>query len=300
MVKLRNQVPDYQITRLPDSRLAREIGRAARLELIFERRGARTQLVHAYAEPPFRVGRTFAFDDAAFVIVVCAGPGVFGGDIVDMSVRIGRGARVVLTSQAALQAHPSSSPAPARIAQRYDVDEEAELHCHWDPLIPFAGARIEQRFEICAARGARLYWSDALMAGRAMRGEAWQFAELSHDLRYDRNGACAYRERYTLIPSSRPITRSWAAGSTTHLATLLVDHPEATASTAECLHRTVCAIPGVRTAADLIEPGLIVGRVAAASGAPFAAARTALRDVALGSIFGQPHLALRGKQPQGA
>ena len=81
-----NQLPNYPITRLPDSRTARAIGRSARLELVFEARGGRTVLAHAYAEPPLRIGRTFDLGGAAYVILVCSGPGVFAGD----TLQIGR------------------------------------------------------------------------------------------------------------------------------------------------------------------------------------------------------------------
>ena len=44
-------------------------------------------------------------------------------------------------------------------------------------MIPFAGARLEQRFDLAGRRRpAALYWSDALMSGRVSRGEAWRFA----------------------------------------------------------------------------------------------------------------------------
>jgi len=134
------------------------VGRRARLELAFERRRGRTVLAHSYAEPPFRVARTFDLEDAAYAILVCAGPGVFGGDALTASVHVGRGARVVLASQAALQAHPSASPtdAPARLRHAYIVEDDGELHCQWDPLIPFARARVDQRFDIRVAASGRV------------------------------------------------------------------------------------------------------------------------------------------------
>src|SRR5712692_6977696 len=147
LIQSANQSPDYPITRLPDSRAPSAIGRAARMELVFELRGGRTILAHAYAEPPFRIGRTFDLDGAAYVIIVCSGPGVFGGDTLRQTVRVARGARVVLTSQAALQIHPSALPFchPAILQSCYSLEDDAELHCHWDPVIPFAGARLDQR-----------------------------------------------------------------------------------------------------------------------------------------------------------
>jgi len=288
-----NQLPDYPITRLPDSRSAGDIGREARVELVFERRGNRTIVAHAYAEPPFRISRTFAIDDAAFVIVACTGPGVIGGDTIELSVDVRPGARVMLTSQAALQAHPSRPAATARLVQRFAIAEDGELHCQWDPLIPFAGSRVDQRFAICAARGARVYWSDALMAGRAMRGEAWQFDQLAHELRFERAGVCEYLERYRLTPAERDAARTWAAGDDRYFATALLLHADATGEAAERLHRVLASVPDVRAAADRLEPGLIVCRVAARFGPRFAAARAAVRAAALSDIFHSPHLVVR-------
>ena len=93
-----NQLPNYPITQLPDSRLASSVGRSARLELHFEARGGRTILARAYAEPPFRIGHTFDVDGAAYVILVCASPGVFAGDRFEQRVTVGPGARVLLVA----------------------------------------------------------------------------------------------------------------------------------------------------------------------------------------------------------
>ncbi|HEV3140715.1 MAG TPA: urease accessory protein UreD, partial [Vicinamibacterales bacterium] len=81
-------------------------------------------LTRSYAEPPFRVGPAIDVDGAAYLIVVCAGPGVFGGDDLSQSIHVGRGARVILTSQSALQVHPSLDPSTAAVRQRYRVDED--------------------------------------------------------------------------------------------------------------------------------------------------------------------------------
>jgi urease accessory protein UreH len=203
-----NRLPDYPITRLPDSRALAAIGRTARLELVFEARGGRTVLAHAYAEPPFRIGHAFDLGGAAYVILVCSGPGVFAGDRLRQSIHVGRGARAVLTSQSALQIHPAppATPAPpALVHHDYLVEDDGELHCHWDPVIPFAGARLDQQFDLQIADSSRLCWSDALMAGRVSRGETWQFISLAHELRLQIRSRLAYLERYALTPD-RPLS----------------------------------------------------------------------------------------------
>ncbi len=289
------QSPDQAIAWSPDSRAPAAIGRSARLELRFERHGDRTVVAHAYAEPPYRIGRSFAVGDAAYVILVTSGPGVFAGDALRQSVRVGPGARVVLTSQSALQVHPPAhreSP-PASVRHEYRVDEGAELHCHWDPVIPFAGASLIQQFSLDICRSSRLYWSDALMSGRVTRGEAWRFNELAYQLRLDVDEKLALLERYRADPCDRGLTRTWMTGGAHYTATAIVHDARATADRVETLHRHLQEVERTRVGVDLVEPRLMLARLLAAEGAPFARARAALREVALASIFESPELACR-------
>lgn len=282
-------------SRLPDSRGASAIGRTARLELVFERRGARTAIAHAYAEPPFRIGRSFDIDGAAYVILVCSGPGIFAGDALQLSIHVGAGARVALTSQSALQVHPSAAASPAVIRHHYLVDQGGELHAHWDPVIPFADARLDQRFDLQIGETSRLYWSDALMSGRVSRSETWRFDSLAHELRLRVGTTLEYLERYTLVPRERAIPHPWVAGGTHYAATTLVHHEQSTADTAESLQRAIegAADQTVQVGVDLVEPRLLVGRLLGSSGAPFSVARASYRELVLGSIFGRPHQVLR-------
>ena len=117
------------------------------------------------------------------MILTSSAPGAFGHDHLQQIVRVGCGARVRLTSQSAMQVHPSPDGATAHLQSSYHVDDGADLHCHWHPLIPFADARIEQRIDVNIAGGGYLYWSDALMSGRHARGERWKFASLAHETR---------------------------------------------------------------------------------------------------------------------
>lgn len=269
------------------------MGRDARLELTFERRDGRTVVAHAYAEPPFRIGPSVDVADAAYLIVVCSGPGVFAGDALRQSIHVKSGARVVLTSQSALQVHPSAAPSPAIVHHQYRVDDDGELHCQWDPVIPFADARLHQRFDLDVARRARLYWSDALMSGRASRGEAWRFRELAHELRLQIDGRLTYLERYQLRPAERSLDRTWIAGDANYVATTLVHHRAATREVAEALQASIPASADLRAGVDLIDDTLLLARLTAASGVPFSAARRVVRRFAVEEIFNHPELADR-------
>ncbi len=290
-----NQLPDYPITQFPDSRRASEIGRRARLELVFEARGGRTAVARAYAEPPFRIGRSFDVDGAAYVILVCSGPGVFAGDALDLSIRVGPGARAILASQSALQVHPSSASTPAVIRHRYVVEEDGELQAHWDPVIPFAGARLDQRFELQIDEPSRLYWSDALMSGRVDRAETWSFDCVAHELRLRVGTSLKYLERYTLQPHERSMTHPWVGGAMHYMATALAHHDGVTPETAELIQREIETGGDIRVrgGVDLLESRLVLGRLLASCGAPFASVRASYRQLVMRSIFDRPLQLLR-------
>jgi urease accessory protein UreH len=278
--------------RTTDTRAVEVIGRHARMELLFEERRGQTIVAHAYAEPPFCI-RTFAVSGGAVhVIVVCAGPGVFGGDRLHQSILVRSGARVALASQAALQIHPSGA-APAAIRHDYRLDPDAELHCHWDAVIPFAGAALTQEFHINAHDAARLYWSDALMAGRVSRGESWRFRCLAHQLRLQIGDRLAYLERFCLTPGDRQLSAPWSAADGGYFATTIIRHPNAGPEVAEDVYRRFGNIAGARLGVDVLEANLVVARLAGSSGAAIAVVRDALRRTAAASIFQRPDAAGR-------
>jgi urease accessory protein len=300
-----------------DSRSLSEIGRVARLDLVFACRRGRTVLAHAYAEPPFRVGRLLDAGAIAHLILVCNGPGVFTGDRLEQRVRIERGARVLLVSQAALQLHPAAAACavplgpsarvgplgpevqagplgpevqagplgpevqagPASIDSWYEIDDDATLDCFWDPVIPFAGARLKQRIGLNVAAGGELFWSDALMSGRVGRGETWGFAALDHELRVNVAGSLTYLERYALAPSSRALTHTWSANRANYLGTTIVRSHAATVGRAEEAQLRLGTIDGLRAGVDCLDAHLIVGRLLAENGPPFVSGRAMLRDV---------------------
>jgi urease accessory protein len=262
-----------------DDRALGEIGRQARLELTFAVRDRRTVLVHAYSEPPFRVGRCLPDGHGVHLIVASSAPGIFGGDSLQQTIRVQRGARVRLTSQSAMQVHSSIDGSAATFASTYHVESGGLLDCEWDPLIPFPGARLDQQIHIDLESGATLCWSDAFMSGREARGERWQFGHLSHELRLLRAGLLAYLERHTIRPFDECPDREWVAGDACYFGTALIARPDVDSESAAELHNQLATVAGVRAAADCIEDQLLLVRLMASSGVAFHEARAlALRQ----------------------
>jgi urease accessory protein len=265
-----------------DQRLPSVVGRHARLDLDFVYRNGRTVLAQAYAEPPFRVGRWFAEADGLHMILTSSAPGVFGHDHLEQIVRVRRGARVRLTSQSAMQVHPSPDGAAAHLQSTYHVEDGAHLHCDWHPLIPFAEARIDQRVDVNIDGSGYLHWSDALMSGRCARGERWKFASLANEIVVSRDGAPEYLERYRIQPNTLGVTRPWAAGDASYLGTTLMSGRSIGLGVAERLHNELARFVGVRIAVDQLDERVLLARLLSVSGPPFHGARRWIRDWSAG------------------
>jgi urease accessory protein len=268
--------PDASSAIRRDRRSPAAIGRDARLELVFAVRDGRTMLVHGYAEPPFRVSRPFECDGELHMMLTSSGPGVFGGDCLRQDIRLAAGARVRLTSQAAVQVHPGNSEAIASLVSHFDVEHDARLACQWLPAIPFAAAHFEQRIAVNLAENAALYWSDGFMAGRAGMGERWRFAHLAHELRLVRAGVLEYLERYAIEPASSRLESHWIAADAVYFGSVVVSGVPCSRDRVEALHTALGLNANLRAAVDGLGPALCVARLASASGPAFHAARATL------------------------
>lgn len=265
------------MTAIVDRRALAQVGRHARLELVFACRGGRTVLAHAYAEPPFRTGRWFAEGSGLHMILASSAPGLFGGDVLEQTVIVEAGARVRLTSQSAPQLHASPDGATARLRSTFSVSESARLSCHWDPLIPFPGARLDQKACVELAPRAELYWSDAMMSGRHASGEQWLFSSLAHELRISRAGGLEYLERFRIVPEVRGRPPRWTVADAAYFGTAIVSGPEGSGNDGERLHTALTAIPDLHAAASCLSDSVLVVRLMAASGVPFQRARALIQ-----------------------
>jgi urease accessory protein len=223
------------------------------------------------------VGRVLEDGVGIHLILASSAPGIFGGDGLTQTVVVESGARVRITSQSAMQVHPNETGEVATLASTYRVEDGGQLACEWDPLIPFAHARLDQRIVIEVAEGASLFWSDALMAGREARGERWRFSQLSHELRLVRNGSLVYMERYNIVPDGCAPEKRWTFDDASYFGTVLAVGDAATQEAAERTHRELAAIGGVRASADLLQEDCLLARLVSPSGTSFREARESAR-----------------------
>ena len=218
------------------------------------------------------------------MILVCSGPGVFAGDRLEQRVRVEPAHASCWSRRRRCRCIPAEAAGPAALDSWYDVEHDATLDCFWDPLIPFAGSRLQQRIDLRVAEGGQLFWSDALMSGRVG-------ARRSVAIRVARPRAARERRRLVDLPGAlrlaptlaRPGAPRGARRSAHYLGTTIVWSAAATAARAEEAQRRLATIDGLRAGVDCPSPTSSCGRLLAARGPRFA---SAARRVARG--LGRP------------
>jgi len=177
---------------------ARTIGRA---ELRFERRGDATVLAHAHAQAPLKIVRSFPLDDGRLVVpLITIGPGLCGGDTCVIDVRVGEGARAVITNTAATRVLGMRDGESA--AQRVQLNAAAGASLEYYPglTIPFPDSAFTQTIDVDAARDARVALLETWAFGRIARDEYLRFRRLHSRTLVHVDGALAYADALELDP----------------------------------------------------------------------------------------------------
>lgn len=239
-----------------------DVGRRGRLDLVFAQREGRTVLLDSYCEVPFKITRPLSTSDEGRVhlMLMHCTAGLFGGDGIEMTVRVERGAKVRLTQQSATRVHPSDGRQAVQ-RTRIHVEREAELEMLLEPVIPFAASRLSQQTLLELAPGARLLYWEGLMAGRVGRGELWAFDELSSETKLVSEGRLLFLDRFRLQPAGP--TARWGMGTATYSGTGLYAGEHA-ARFADALRESM---PGAGV--DLLADTLAATRVVTSSGPEF-------------------------------
>lgn len=162
-------------------------------------RGPRRSVVtRAFAASPLRLLTPRNHGDAAWVYSTTFGGGLVDGDDLRIAVRVGRGATMLLATQAATKVYRSGRGTSA--ALHAVVEPGALLAVVPDPVICFAGAAYRQNQRIDLHDGAGLVYLDWYASGRHASGERWQFGRYESRLEICRAGRVAAIEAVALAP----------------------------------------------------------------------------------------------------
>jgi urease accessory protein len=250
-----------------------EVGRRGRMELRLASANGRTVMSRIYAEVPFKVTRLHETDSPGWshLVLMHSTAGVFGGDVLESSIHVESGARILITQQSAAKIHPSGGR-PAIQVNRLRVDSGGELCIFYEPVIPFAESHLNQRTIIELAEGARLTYWEGFMAGRIGRGETWKFNELSSETSIRKDGRLLYLDRLRITPAGRRPVSAWEMAGAGYWGTGLCFGASAP-GLVQSLHE---ALPDAGV--DTPVPELAVVRVLERDGQKYHEARQAFLD----------------------
>ncbi|WP_189277611.1 urease accessory protein UreD [Kitasatospora griseola] len=216
------------------------------IDLGFELRGGRTELVERYQKTPLQIMRPLRLDparpDAAYVYLMATGGGVTQADRYRIDVRCGPGTHAHLTTQAATKVFRMEQDYATQLVN-LRADDGAYLEYLPDPLIPFRDARFYQRTTVTAAPGATVVLGETITAGRLARGERHDYRVLATDLEIARpDGTLLAVDTLRLVPGGDRSVVTGPAVFAGHdqLATLfVVSDLRPAAEIADTLHRAL-------------------------------------------------------------
>jgi urease accessory protein len=215
------EVERRTVPRAPTSNCVR-----AWLRLNFERDRVTGQTFLAAIEqqPPLKVVRAFTqADGAALAHLHNVSGGLLGGDGLELSVRVGPGASVQLTTTGATRLYrPRAEAAATTQVNDVSVEENALLEYVPDSLIPFAGSRFGQRTTVRLGVGAGLLWWEFVAPGREARGELFEYERLELKMDLMAQGRPVAAERIRLEPRSRALSSLTRLGSHRYFATFYI------------------------------------------------------------------------------
>ncbi len=137
-------------------------------------RGARGSVVtRAVARSPLQLLVPRNHGHAVWAFLSSHGGGLVDGDEVAFRVEVDAGAAAMLTTQASTKVYRSPRGCQQRVVAT--VGNGGLLVVLPDPVVCYAGARLEQSIAIELGEGASVVLVDATTAGRIAHGERWAF-----------------------------------------------------------------------------------------------------------------------------
>ena len=123
------------------------------------------------------------------------------------------GAEVTWAPPASTLCLPGAGAATAHLQLVANVQGASYLRVAGRPLIPFAGAAVEQTTVVRLSAGGACLLVESGCPGRTQMGESWAFAQLAYHLTILHDRTVVYRERWQLRPPAVPHGASGFGGS---------------------------------------------------------------------------------------
>jgi urease accessory protein len=221
-------------------------------DITFAARGGRTILTHSRVHAPVALVRPFPLDDGGQLVqLITIGPGLCGGDRLDIRISVEPGARLVLTTPAATRV--LSMDAGQHAEQRVELHVAAGATLEYYPAvtIPFPDSAFAQTIRVNAESGARVGVLETWALGRTSREEYLRFRSLSSRMTLHIDGTLAYSDATELQPGRDRLDGAGVLAGRRYLASgvwygvTLPDETPARVDTADLVAVLAQSKPGV-------------------------------------------------------
>lgn len=197
-------------------------------ELTFSRRGARTVLGASRIAAPLAMIRPFELRDGRLVVqLLSLGPGLCGGDAIEIRIHAAAGAQVIVTTTSATRVLAMAAGAHARQDVHLVADAGATLEYYPRLTIPFPGSSYSQVVSVLADPTAQIGVIECWAMGRVARDEYLAFESLSSRTSLTVGESLLYTDALQLTPAAVPLAgagvlagRRYAAAGFWHGVTL--------------------------------------------------------------------------------
>ncbi len=197
----------------------------------------RTFLRHQSFQAPVHLGKGYTDPGTGGLAVNIVNPtaGLLDGDRLRIEVKVGGGARLLLTTPSASRAH-TMRQGHAEVTQEFRVNPGGSLEWWPEVLIPQRGARYHQHTCVRLGDTAELIYQETLAPGRVASGEAFAYDELRWKTDIWRGDRLVVRERFLLSPENGALTALRRRFPTAYYASIFVASPLLTTATDPALY----------------------------------------------------------------
>lgn len=177
--------------------------------LRFARCGNRTRLVHSRLAAPMALVRPFELPDGRLVAqLVALGPGLCGGDAIELDVVVEDEAEVLLTTTAATRVMSMEPGTLTEQHLRLRAGAGATLEYYPALTIPFPGSAIVQTLSIEAETETRIGVVESWTFGRTARDEYLDFRSLRSRTTLAIAGTTVYADTLQLEPAEDDVANA--------------------------------------------------------------------------------------------
>jgi urease accessory protein len=196
---------------------------SAELSFEFVRNGEATALRCVRQDPPWKVVRGFPSETGENLVHLNnVSGGIFGGDALKMSVRVGPGAEAQITTTGATRIYrPLPQAMDASLMSEFHVGQGAVLEYLPDALIPFRQARVVQRTSYFLEEDASLFYWETVAPGRAAARELFGYERLRLSTEINVSGTPILNDRLLLEPMKFPPSSRSILGPYAYLVTFV-------------------------------------------------------------------------------